>query len=123
MLEHPAPDQSGDGRQQREPELVAEARHAVAGLLVVPGMDVTFSTRAGMRRLPAVRLMILMMMLVLRHGSAFLDALMHRAPAGRSTSVLLQLSRSGDGHHQPQRQQSRHSDIHTTQELHVKTKL
>src|SRR3546814_2435562 len=83
MLDHPAPDQSGDGQQQREPELVAEARHAVAGMLVVPGMDVTFSTRAGMRRLLAVRLMILMMMIVLRHGSAFLDALMHRAPAGR----------------------------------------
>ena len=83
MLDHPAPDQSGDGQQQREPELVAEARHAVAGMLVVPGMDVTFSTRAGMRRLLAVRLMILMMMIVLRHGSAFLDALMRRAPAGR----------------------------------------
>jgi len=55
----------------------------VAGVLVVPGMDVTFSTRAGMRRLLAVRLMILMMMIVLRHGSAFLDALMRRAPAGR----------------------------------------
>src|SRR3546814_14306462 len=81
MLDHPAPDQSGDGQQQREPELVAEARHAVAGMLVVPGMDVTFSTRAGMRRLLAVRLMILMMMIVLRHGSAFLDAMMHRAPA------------------------------------------
>ena len=44
--------------------------------------NVTFSTRAGMRRLLAVRLMILMMMIVLRHGSAFLDALMRRAPAG-----------------------------------------
>jgi hypothetical protein len=55
----------------------------VAGVLVVPGMDVTFSTRAGMRRLPAMRLMIVLMMVVLRHGSAFLDALMHWASAGR----------------------------------------
>ncbi|HRQ48815.1 MAG TPA: hypothetical protein PK725_17800 [Rhodocyclaceae bacterium] len=83
MLDHPAPDQSGDGQQQREPELVAEARHAVAGMLVVPGMDVAVSTLAGMRRLPAMRLMIVLMMVVLRHGSAFLDALMRRAPAGR----------------------------------------
>jgi len=46
-------------------------------MLVVPGMDVAVCTFAGMRRLLAVRLMILMMMMiVLRHGSAFLDALM-----------------------------------------------
>src|SRR5690606_11124501 len=77
MLYHPAPDQGGDGQQQREPELVAEARHAVASMFVVPGMAVAITTSAGMRWLLAMRLLILMMMVVLRHGSAFLDALMH----------------------------------------------
>jgi hypothetical protein len=46
-------------------------------MFVVPGMAVAITTSAGMRRLLAMRLMILMMMVVLRHGSAFLDALMH----------------------------------------------
>ena len=45
-------------------------------MLVVPGMAVAVCTFAGMRRLLAMRLMILMMMIVLRHGSVFQDALM-----------------------------------------------
>ena len=36
--EHVAPDERGDRQQQRDPELVAEHRDAVAGVLVVTGM-------------------------------------------------------------------------------------
>ncbi|KGO99905.1 hypothetical protein N791_00100 [Lysobacter defluvii IMMIB APB-9 = DSM 18482] len=59
----------------------------MASVLVVTGMDVAISTLAGMLRLLTMRLMFLMM-IALRHGSAFLDALMHWASAGRSICRL-----------------------------------
>ena len=50
---------------------------------LLSGMGVAIATLAGNRRLFAMCLVILMMVVVLRHGSAFLDALMHWASAGR----------------------------------------
>ncbi len=67
VLDHPTPQHSGDRQHQREPELVAEHRNAVTGMLVVPGVGVAMCSLPGTGSVVVMRLMIVLMMVVVMH--------------------------------------------------------